>query len=429
MAKKSVTPSKRSSFGLGTIGGWLMGLLCFGGLGFLLVQLALQFATPTSVHRVQLVQDVVLPSVEVPVQGQPQLQSIRFDHFDFQALDPQTGLLFIAHPGPSDVKLDLLVQLKQLPPGTTFKGTIAVVDTRRNLFVTSIPLPNIHGLVIAPDLHTVYAADSLDDVVYSIDERTFKPTPIDVAPGCASHKATPPLPCENPDSVEYDQTNHRVFAACPGGQNLIVIDAFTNKLLPQRIDLSGDKPADDVGHVHYDPAFDRLFVVVQPFQQNPNDPNSSWPAPKLLAIDPNATTILSFATLPTVCTNAHGMNIDLQQQIAFVACIDSQKLVMVDLRAMKALGGSQPVGFKPDIVALDTTLHVLFVGCASGISVFDERGASAGSVQKFKDYFISTSSAHSIAVDVHTHLLYIPLINVGGRPVLRIEQYNPNGNV
>src|SRR5438105_2118629 len=105
MVEKSVAASRPRSFRFGTIGWWLMGLFCFGVLGFLILQLAIQFATPTSIHRLQLVKDVVLPSVEVPVSGQPQLQSIRFDHFDFQALDTQTGLLFIAHPGPSDVKL------------------------------------------------------------------------------------------------------------------------------------------------------------------------------------------------------------------------------------------------------------------------------------------------------------------------------------
>ena len=49
---------------------------------------------------VAVITDIPLPSVEVPANGQPQLQAIRFDHFDFQVLDSQNGLLFIAHPGP-----------------------------------------------------------------------------------------------------------------------------------------------------------------------------------------------------------------------------------------------------------------------------------------------------------------------------------------
>ena len=89
--------------------------------------------------------------------------------------------------------------------------------------------------------------------------------------------------------------------------------------------------------------------------------------------------------LPDTCVNPHGLGIDSQQQVAFIACIDSQNVVMVDLRSMKAIGDLQhlkSVGFKPDIVALDSKLHILYVGCASGISVFDESGASRGSLNR-----------------------------------------------
>jgi DNA-binding beta-propeller fold protein YncE len=424
MAEQAVASSPKG-FGAGRIFTWLLGLVCFGALVYLVVQIMIQFVTPSSIHRLQLVTDIPLPSVEVPAKGQPQLQTIRFDHFDFQVLDPQNGLLFIAHPGPSDVKLDLLLQLKQLPPGTKFSGNIAVVDTRQNKLITSIDLPNIHGLVLDPDDHRIYAAGSTADVVYSIDEQTLKPIPINVAPKCNPAN----VPCENPDSLTYDPVDHKIFVSSPGGQNQVVIDTRTNTLLPKLIDLSGDKTGDDIGHTRYDPVSQHVFVVVQPFQPNPKDPNSPWPAAKLVAINPTTENIVTSVTLPGECTSAHGLDIDSQQQTAFVACIDSQRLVMVDIRSMKVIGAIQTVGFKPDIVALDNNLHVLFVGCASGVSVFDESGASSGALQKLRDYTISSSSAHSVAVDENTHTIYIPLTDVGGRPVLRIEQYNPNGNV
>jgi DNA-binding beta-propeller fold protein YncE len=425
MAEQSVNSSSPRSFGAGRIFTLLLGVVCFGVLVYFIVQVMIQFVTPSSIHRLQLVTDISLPSVEVPANGQPQLQAIRFDHFDFQVLDPTNGLLFIAHPGPSGVKLDLLLQLKQLPPGTQFKGSIAVVDIRHNRFVTNIDLPNIHGLVLDPEDHRIYAAGSTADVVYSIDEQTLKPTPINVAPKCNPAKA----PCENPDSLTYDPVDHKIFVSSPGGQNQVVIDTRTNTLLPKPIDLSGDKTGDDIGHTRYDPVSQRVFVVVQPFQPNPKDPHSPWPAAKLVAINPTTDSIVTSVTLPGECTSAHGLSLDSQQQVAFVACIDSQKLVMVDIRSIKVIGGIQAVGFKPDIVAVDNNLHVLFVGCASGVSVFNESGASNGALQKLSDYTISSSSAHSLAVDENTHTIYIPLTDVGGRPVLRIEQYNPKGNV
>src|SRR6516164_6683511 len=164
MAGQAVTTSSPRRAGTGRIFTWLLGLACFGILVYLFVQISIQFVNPSSIHRLQLVTDIPLPSIEVPAKGQSQLQSIRFDHFDFQVLDPQKGLLFIAHPGPSDVKLDLLLQLKQLPAGTKFSGNIAVVDTRQNRLVNSINLPNIHGLVVDQDDHRIYAAGSIDDV-------------------------------------------------------------------------------------------------------------------------------------------------------------------------------------------------------------------------------------------------------------------------
>jgi DNA-binding beta-propeller fold protein YncE len=425
MVEKTDQSSTSRGFGVSKLFTWFLGLLCFGISGYLIAQVMFQFFHPGSIHRLQLVTDIPLPSIEVPAKGQPQLQAIRFDHFDFQALDSQNGLLFIAHTGPSVSKSDLLLQSKQLPPGTKFSGNIAVVDTRQNKLITSIALPNVHGLIVDQDDHRIYAAGSVDDVVYSIDEHTFKATTINIAPHCNPAKA----PCENPDSLTYDPVDHKVFVSSPDGQNQVVIDTRTNTLLPKPIDLSGDKTGDSIGHTHYDPVSQRVFVVVQPLQPNPLDPNSPWPAAKLVAINPATDSIITWVTLPRQCTGAHGLSIDSQQQVAFVACVDSQKLVMVDIRSNTIIGGIQSVGFKPDIVTLDTRLHFLFVGCASGVSVFDESGASSGQVHKVKDYTISSSSAHSIAVDENTHMLYIPLTDVGGRPILRIEQYNPHGNV
>jgi hypothetical protein len=425
MAEQTANSPTSRGFGAGRIFTWLLGLLCFGLSGYLIALVIIQFIHPTSIHRLQLVTDIPLPSVEIPVKGQPQLQAVRFDHFDFQVLDQSNGLLFIAHPGPSDVKLDLLLTTNQLPPGTTFRGNIAVVDTRQNKMVTRISLPNVHGLVVDQDDHRIYAAGATGDVVYSIDEQTFKATTINIAPHCNPSNA----PCENPDSLTYDPINHKIFVSSPAGQNQIVIDTQTNTLLTKRIDLSGDKTGDDIGHTRYDPVSQRVYVVVQPFQAKPQDPNSPWPAAKLVAINPVTDTIITSVTLPMACRNAHGLGIDSQQQVAFVACIDSQNLVMIDIRSNAVIGSIQPIGFKPDIVTLDLHLHVLFVGCASGISVFDESGVSSGQLRKLRDYTISSSSAHSIAVDENTHMIYIPLTDVGGRPVLRIEQYNPNGNV
>jgi hypothetical protein len=117
--------------------------------------------------------------------------------------------------------------------------------------------------------------------------------------------------------------------------------------------------------------------------------------------------------------------IDVQQREAFVACVDSQNLVRVDLQTMRSFPGPPlPVAFNPDIVRLDHPLHLLFIGCAGGISVFDE---SNRGLKSLGSYFLGGGSHHTIAIDEATQLIYLPQPIVGDRPILRIIRYVANG--
>jgi hypothetical protein len=79
----------------------------------------------------------------------------------------------------------------------------------------------------------------------------------------------------------------------------------------------------------------------------------------------------------------------------------------------------------PDIVVIDNTLHLVFVGCVGGVSIFDVK---AGEFHKLGDEVVGKQT-HTIATvfDDQTQvvLVFMPII-VGGRPVLRITRYNPN---
>ena len=90
-------------------------------------------------------------------------------------------------------------------------------------------------------------------------------------------------------------------------------------------------------------------------------------------------------------------------------------LGVLDLDA-KRLGHIYPVGREPDVLALDPTRQRLFVGAESGvISAFDVRGDSLVALPNYH-----APHAHSVAVDPATHLVYAPLENIAGKPVLRI---------
>jgi hypothetical protein len=76
----------------------------------------------------------------------------------------------------------------------------------------------------------------------------------------------------------------------------------------------------------------------------------------------------------------------------------------------------------PDMLVIDTKLHVLYVGAEAGISIFKEEGRG---MQWLGNYTFGVS-VHSISVNEETHDLYVPLPRMGGRPVLRILQVESN---
>lgn len=464
------TISSRRGMGARRIFFLLMGIASFGVLAFLLVQVAYQFVVPPPAHRLLFVQDIPLPSgfcAAGPCTQHPLAPGVQqdFDGFDFQAYDPPTHRLFIAHTGPAP---DLLVLAHptfapNFNPETDLKfdGHIIVFDTQQDKLIARINIPQVAGMVDALDLHKVYAADAEESIVYSIDVNTLKATPIQLDDN------------ESPDAISYDSVDHRVFVSDPGApvddkvslnpdkknQNVTVIDALTDKvitkvnlgllpLLPgenvQSVENAPKVPVEtgnipkyghDVGHNKFDAALHRVFVT-STILPNADDPNPLLLPPpgtgELIAIDPIAATIVQRIVLPITCSSPHGMDIDADQQVAFIACTDFdssrnlfQNLLRVDLRTMKVIP-TDPMQARlaggPDIVLIDHSLHVLFVACKGGISVFDEK---AGEFKKLGDYILGKGT-HTIAIDEKTQEVFLPQIS-GGIPILRIARYNPNG--
>ena len=82
---------------------------------------------------------------------------------------------------------------------------------------------------------------------------------------------------------------------------------------------------------------------------------------------------------------------------------------------MKTLG-TYPVGDDPDVLAFDPGLRQLYVSAESGnVWVYREKGRSLEEVGHFY-----MPHAHTVCVDAKTHLVYFPLENIDGRPLLRI---------
>lgn len=290
------------------------------------------------------------------------------NRFDYQSLDPRTRLLFIAHSGAN---------------------IVTIFDTVSMKVVADVPdITDVHGVVAAPDLGLVYAEATGAKQVDVIDEQT--------------HAIVARIPVgDGPDGMAYDPTDHKLFVSDETGQNDAVIDTRSEQRIAE-IPIGGD-----VGETAYDPVSHRILVEAETLNQ-------------LVAIDPVTDKITGRYNLPG-CQDSQSLLIDEQQDLAFVGCETNSVLLMVDLQSMHVLS-TQPVGAGPDLMALDSGWHYLYVASESGVvSVFDEQ---ARTLRKLGEGYVAVG-AHTIAVDPVTHYIYLPLQNVGGSSILRIALFHP----
>lgn len=456
-----ITTSKPRLKGLktGTVLACLVGVASAGLVLLILGQFLVQVFHPQRTSPFTFVKDLPLPSAlptkfianarDLPKQETPLTPgvSIPFDAFDFQALDPVTRLLFFAHGGPGT---DVYAQFNHAfdaDKDSQVDGYVGVIDTTRNMLVGRINVPQVSGIVTAPDLGLVFVADANDGIIYSVNEHTLKATPIQLAIN------------DSPDALEYDPDDHKVFVSDPGAppasnpngnvpldnQAVLVIDVLHNNTV-SRINL-GHMPklptedatllqfGYDVGHNHYDPALHRIFVTSQQLTDqsvlNPATPPGG--TGELVEINPVTQQIVARLQLPKTCGTPHGMNIDQQEQIAFIACTDVdpdqspqliENVARVNLHTLTNISGPLlPLAPGPDIVIVDSPLHLLFVGCAGGVSVFDE---SNSQLHKLGNYIIGKGT-HTIYVDPTTQDVYSPQVDVGGRPMMVILHFDLMG--
>ncbi|WP_341319570.1 hypothetical protein WN982_39740 [Paraburkholderia sp. IMGN_8] len=293
---------------------------------------------------------------DVPLGGRP-------TRLDYASFDPDRHLLFIAHLGD---------------------GEIVVFDTRAARVIARIPdVASVHGVLAIPELSRVYASATGSDEIVAIDEPTLKITAR--MPGGSY-----------PDGMAYAPDAHKLYVSDETGETATVIDVRSNTRIAT-IPLGGE-----VGNTQYDPVSRHIFVNVQSQR-------------KLVEIDPANDRILAQINLPGARGN-HGLLIDPQQRLAFIACEGNDKLLVLDMHTMHVTS-SFDVGQNPDVLAFDPQLHLLYVAGEAGIvSMFKVK---AGQVSKIGDGRIGPN-AHIVAVDDSTHHAYFPLKNVQGQATLRI---------
>jgi hypothetical protein len=431
---------------------WVSAIVSFGLVGYLVVVIAHQMLVPPPAQRLVIVQDIPLPNgLANNAQQASSLApgtELQFDGFDFQAYDAATHRLFIAHTGPNPDDMTL----NRIPFDPKFDGNIVVFDTLHEKVIARIPAPQVAGVIDATDLHKIFAADAEDNIIYDINVNTMQ------------IEGQIQLPDnDGPDAIGYDPVDHRVFVSDPGSpvdpiksgnvdrknQNVAVIDAVHDKLLglvslgflplfggeKAPVTQPGNIPTygHDVGHNDYDLGHDYVTSQVLP---NADDPNAFVLPPlhtaEFIAINAVTMKVDNRLVLPAYCSTPHGMAIDRDQHIAYVACTDFdpqanlfENLLRVDLRTMSVIPtdpNTVRLANGPDLVRIDHSQHLLFVAGSGGVTIFDEK---TGEFHRLGIAFVGKET-HTIAINEQANEMYFPIF-AGGIPVLRITRYNPNG--
>lgn len=283
--------------------------------------------------------------------------------WDYMSLDASRSRLFIAHLGDS---------------------AVVVVDTRTKAVLGTVDhIGEVHGVVAIPELGMAYATATKTNEVVAIDATTLKilgriPTGM------------------HPDGLAYAPDVHKLYVSDEYGETETVIDVQSNKRVAT-IALGGS-----VGNTQYDPVSRHIFINVQGTAE-------------LLEIDPAVDKIVQRIPVPGAKGN-HGLLIEPSLRLAFIACEDNDKLMVMDLRT-KQVVSEFPAKGKPDVLAYDAGLGLLYLASESGV-VYQFKVSTQG-VTKLGEEVVG-ANAHTIAVDPATHEVYLPLKEAGRNPVLRV---------
>lgn len=286
------------------------------------------------------------------------------NRFDYASVDVQRRLLFLAHLG---------------------SGMVTAIDLRTGRVAAKVTdVPAVHGVLAVPELGEVFASATGRNRLDVISEQSYR---------VIAHAPAGTYP----DGMAYAPEARELFISDESGQTETVVDTRTNRRVAT-IPMHGE-----VGNSQYDPVSHKILVDVQTLDQ-------------IAVIDPGTNRLIARYPLPHTCRDDHSLLVDAPARLAFVACDDNAKLLLVDLTDMHVLS-THEVGRGPDVLAFDPGLRRLYVASESGVvAVFQLQGRDL----RLLGRKLLAHEAHSVAVDPSTHLVYFPLQNIHGRAVLRV---------
>jgi DNA-binding beta-propeller fold protein YncE len=289
----------------------------------------------------------------------------RSPRFAYQTIDPVAHRLYVAHQGD---------------------GAILAIDLVHRRIVRRIgELANVHGVLVVPALHRLFATATALHQLVVIDTRTnrvLSRTPAGVVP----------------DGIAYDPVGRHVFVSDerPAGA-LIVVDATTGRAAGA-IPLNGS-----AGNVQYDPVAKRVLVGVETRDE-------------LALVDP-ATLRITRRVALSGCDANHGLGIDASARLLIVGCSANGRLLVLDADSFEVLGSIDGAGHV-DVLAIDPHLHRVYAASENGIVSVVQ--IAHGRPPRLLGQTHLAARAHTVAVDPRTSLVYLPLGRADGSSVLRV---------
>lgn len=296
---------------------------------------------------------------KIPLPG----QATRFDYASFDSVQ---GKLYLAHLGDN---------------------SIVVFDVYHRRVLKVIPgVPSVHGVIAVPSLKRVFATVTGSDRLVWLD--SLRDQVIGYSPAGV-----------HPDGLAYDKRDRLVFISDETGKTVTVVDPKKGKRV-FTIPLDGE-----VGNVRYDPVSGMVYAAVQTLDE-------------IVSIDPGTFLVRQRIRVDAGC-HPHGLRIDPGGKWAYVACQFSGKLLILDLATYR-IKDRFVVGSDPDVLSLDPVRGWLVVASESGVvSVFVLKH---GSWRKSLDQFVGFR-AHTVTIEPKTGLMYFPLENLNGMPVLQVMDF------
>ena len=289
------------------------------------------------------------------------------NRFDYQSVDPGSGRIYMNHMNA---------------------GRTIVFDADSGRVMREITgLPRATGVLAVPSHHQVYVSAAGAHEVVIIDDRTLE-------------AVSRVRDIDFPDGIAIAPEADKVFVSDERGSADVVIDART-RAKRATIALGGE-----AGNTHYDAVSHCILVTVQTKNQ-------------LVVIDPVSERIVQRVDLPG-SDGPHGFTLDEPGRLAFITSEGNAALQVLDLRTMKIIQTVKAPD-APDVLAWDPQWQRLYVAAESGAMAsywLDGRILRPLGEVRFPH-------AHTVSVDPRTHLVYLPLEDVNGRPALRIYRAEP----